>query len=61
MSKTECNAVLFDLDGTLIDTAYDMIYALKEVMNENNNDIRLTDEEMRNCVCLLYTSPSPRD
>lgn len=50
MSKTECNAVLFDLDGTLIDTAYDMIYALKEVMNENNNDIRLTDEEMRNCV-----------
>tara|TARA_B100001063_G_C16722056_1_gene534165 strand:+ start:543 stop:1217 length:675 start_codon:yes stop_codon:yes gene_type:complete len=50
MSKTEYNAVLFDLDGTLIDTAHDMIYALKEVINENNNDIRLSDEEMRNCV-----------
>ena len=50
MSKTECNAVLFDLDGTLIDTAGDMIYALKKVINENKNDIKLTDQEMRNCV-----------
>ena len=50
MSKTQFNAVLFDLDGTLIDTAYDMIYALKEVNNKNNNDISLSDEEMRNCV-----------
>ena len=50
MNKTEFNAVLFDLDGTLIDTASDMIFALKEVINENNNNIRLTNEEMRNCV-----------
>jgi len=50
MSKTQFNAILFDLDGTLIDTAYDMIYALKEVNNNNNNDISLSDEEMRNCV-----------
>ena len=40
MNKTEFNAVLFDLDGTLIDTASDMIFALKEVINENNNNIR---------------------
>jgi len=50
MSKNECNTVLFDLDGTLIDTAFDMIYALKEVIKKNNNDISLSDEEMRNCV-----------
>ena len=50
MNKTKFNAVLFDLDGTLIDTASDMIFALKEVINENNNNIRLTNEEMRNCV-----------
>ena len=50
MSKNKCNTILFDLDGTLIDTAFDMIYALKEVIKKNNNDISLSDEEMRNCV-----------
>ena len=65
--------VLFDLDGTLIDTAPDLITAHNHVMKKFGYPTK-TLGELKNAVgkgakammakangCLLYTSPSPRD
>ena len=38
--------VLFDLDGTLIDTAPDFLYALNKILNNNGED-NITEEEIR--------------
>ena len=38
--------VLFDLDGTLIDTAPDFLYALNKILNNNGRD-NITEEEIR--------------
>ena len=38
--------VLFDLDGTLIDTAPDFLYALNKVLIDNGEDV-ITEEELR--------------
>ena len=50
--------ILFDLDGTLVDTAPDLMRAHNHVMKKFGYPTKSTDE-IRNC--LLYTSPSPRD
>ena len=42
--KTEL--VLFDLDGTLIDTAPDFLYALNKILKKNDEDA-ITEEEIR--------------
>ena len=42
--KTEL--VLFDLDGTLIDTAPDFLYALNKILKKNGEDA-ITEEEIR--------------
>ena len=66
--------ILFDLDGTLVDTAPDLMHAHNHVMRKFGYPTKST-EEIRNLVgqgagamlgrsiwgCLLYTSPSPRD
>ena len=38
--------VLFDLDGTLIDTAPDFLHALNKILNNNGED-NITEEEIR--------------
>ena len=38
--------VLFDLDGTLIDTAPDFLYALNKILKNNGGDA-ITEEEIR--------------
>ena len=38
--------VLFDLDGTLIDTAPDFLYALNKILKKNDEDA-ITEEEIR--------------
>ena len=48
--------ILFDLDGTLIDTAPDLMSAHNHVMKKFGYIERELDD-----ICLLYTSPSPRD
>ena len=63
--------VLFDLDGTLIDTAPDLMLAHNHVMKKFGYEEReLSDIKklagggsrvMLRKSCLLYTSPSPRD
>ena len=50
--------VLFDLDGTLVDTAPDLMLAHNHVMKKFGYPTKSLDE-LKNC--LLYTSPSPRD
>ena len=55
--------VLVDLDGTIVDTAPDLMNAHNYVMKKFGYETKTT-EEIRNLVgkgCLLYTSPSPRD
>ena len=47
--KTQ-QTVLFDLDGTLIDTAPDMIYALKTVLQNNNINTSISDKTLRKYV-----------
>ena len=43
MNNKPNKAVLFDLDGTLIDTAPDMIYALKTVLKNNHTNTIILD------------------
>ena len=50
MNKKPNKAVLFDLDGTLIDTAPDMIYALKIVLQNNNINTSISDKTLRKYV-----------
>ena len=50
MSKQQNKAVLFDLDGTLIDTAPDMIYALKTVLKNNHTNTSISDKTLRKYV-----------
>ena len=52
--------VIFDLDGTLLDTAPDLAAALNSLLLEEGFE-PLTMSAVRSMVCLLYTSPSPRD
>ena len=65
---TNKKIVLFDLDGTLIDTAPDMYLALSILLSEEKMEMVSYDKvrpQVSNGVlgifCLLYTSPSPRD
>ena len=63
-------AVLFDMDGTLLDTAPDFI-AVCQGMRRDRGLPPIADQHIRDeisggaramvAVCLLYTSPSPRD
>tara|TARA_Y100000766_G_scaffold278764_1_gene285996 strand:+ start:590 stop:1258 length:669 start_codon:yes stop_codon:yes gene_type:complete len=50
MNKKSNKAVLFDLDGTLIDTAPDMISALKNVLKKNNINNQIPDKTLRKYV-----------
>jgi len=50
MIKKPKKAVLFDLDGTLIDTAPDMIYALKTVLKNNHTNTSISDKTLRKYV-----------
>ena len=50
MNKEPNKAVLFDLDGTLIDTAPDMIYALKTVLKNNHTNTSISDKTLRKYV-----------
>ena len=50
MNKKTNKAVLFDLDGTLIDTAPDMIYALKTVLENNHTNTSISDKTLRKYV-----------
>ena len=50
MNNKPNKAVLFDLDGTLIDTAPDMIYALKTVLKNNHTDTSISDKTLRKYV-----------
>ena len=55
--------ILFDLDGTLVDTAPDLMLAHNHVMKKFGYPTKSLDE-LKSAVgqgCLLYTSPSPRD
>ena len=56
---TQKFTVLFDLDGTLVDTAPDLMLAHNHVMKKFGYPTKSLDE-LKN-TCLLYTSPSPRD
>ena len=62
---TQKFTVVFDLDGTLVDTAPDLMLAHNHVMKKFGYPTKSLDE-LKNAVgqgagCLLYTSPSPRD
>ena len=50
INKQHNKAVLFDLDGTLIDTAPDMIYALKTVLENNHTNTSISDKTLRKYV-----------
>ena len=50
MNKKYDKAFLFDLDGTLIDTAPDMIHALKSVLDNNHTNTQISDETLRKYV-----------
>ena len=50
MNKKHDKAILFDLDGTLIDTAPDMIHALKSVLDNNHTNTQISDETLRKYV-----------
>ena len=50
MNKKHDKAFLFDLDGTLIDTAPDMIHALKSVLDNNNTNTQISDKTLRKYV-----------
>ena len=50
MNNKSNKAVLFDLDGTLIDTAPDMIYALKTVLKNNHTNTSISDKTLRKYV-----------
>jgi len=50
MNKKHDKAILFDLDGTLIDTAPDMIHALKSVLDNNYTNTQISDETLRKYV-----------
>ena len=53
-------AIVFDLDGTLVDSAPDLMDAHNYVMQKfGYHQKPITD--IRHLACLLYTSPSPRD
>lgn len=43
------DAVLFDLDGTLLDSAPDMLHATKRILKEENHSIP-TDEVLKPCI-----------
>ena len=66
------DVILFDVDGTLIDSAPGILNTLEEAFRKMNVDI--TGVDLRRYLgpplrktfaeyftCLLYTSPSPRD
>ena len=66
MNKQHNKAVLFDLDGTLIDTAPDMIYALKTVLENNHTNTSISDKGdigsgsgkfKRSCFIVAKSSP----
>jgi len=50
MNNKPNKAVLFDLDGTLIDTAPDMIYALKTVLKNNHTNTSISNKTLRKYV-----------
>lgn len=49
MSNAPVQAVLFDLDGTLVDTAPDFLWALNAIQAERDLPA-LTEQQMRRCV-----------
>ena len=50
MNKKNSLAVLFDLDGTLVDTAPDMIATLLEIISTQNNGNSIPKDSIRNYV-----------
>ena len=50
MAETKFKAVLFDLDGTLIDTAVDMIHALSRLADNHQIDHQLNVAEFRQYI-----------
>ena len=73
--ETSIECVLFDLDGTLIDTAPDFIKVVNQLLEEHDkppidaepiyqtvsDGARALIKHAFDITCLLYTSPSPRD
>ena len=50
MAESRFSAVLFDLDGTLIDTAVDMIHALAHLADNHQIDHQLNVAEFRQYI-----------
>ena len=50
MNKKKSLAVLFDLDGTLVDTAPDMITTLFKVINSQKKEASIPKDIIRNYV-----------
>lgn len=48
-AEKKIRAVMFDLDGTLIDTAPDFVVVVNQLLTENNRDT-LPEEKIRACV-----------
>ena len=67
MAKIPFNAILFDLDGTLIDTAIDMIYALKTLADNHDIQHQLNVADYRQYISYgavalvksVFNNPSP--
>jgi phosphoglycolate phosphatase len=67
MAKITFNAILFDLDGTLIDTAIDMIYALKTLADNHGIQHQLNVADYRQYISYgavalvksVFNNPSP--
>ena len=67
------NTIIFDLDGTLIDSLVDLANTVNVILTEKGYPTHTLDEYRyfvgngvlklleRALPCLLYTSPSPRD
>ena len=76
-SLRACETLMLDMDGTLLDLAYDSFIWLEVVPKEFAKKHRVSNDVAQKkiyqyfvdmqgtldwyCLCLLYTSPSPRD
>ena len=51
---------LFDFDYTLADSSRGIVTCFRNVLNRHGYT-HPTDDDIKRTICLLYTSPSPRD